>query len=234
MLTVNFRGSRGFGKAFKKLASGQWGLATQDDVTDAMDWAINTAKVADPKRIAIVGASFGGDVAINGITFAPDRFACAVVTGAGPNLASFVEKVSASTPELAEYLYENVGDVRKPEVKAALEARSPWANMAAVKTPVLIAHGANDKSAPFDDMAAYAEALRAKGAKVAFVVYPEEGHGFANPQTRATHYGVIENFLVGCLGGRVEPVDLSTARQKVDIRFGEQEFTFLKNSRVGN
>lgn len=234
VLTVNFRGSSGFGKAFRNLIIGQWGLATQNDVTDAVDWAIHTAKVADPKRIAIVGASFGGDAALNGITFSPERFACAVVAGAGPNLASFVEKVSASAPELAEHLYENVGDVRKPEVKAALEARSPWANMAAVKAPVLIAHGANDKSAPFEDMVAYAEALRAKGAKVAFVVYPEEGHGFANPQTRATHYGVIENFLAGCLGGRAEPVDLSTARQKVDIRFGEQEFTFLKNSRVGN
>ncbi|MEN9868417.1 MAG: Prolyl tripeptidyl peptidase precursor, partial [Pseudomonadota bacterium] len=234
VLTVNFRGSRGFGKAFKNLARGQWGLATQNDISDAVDWAVKKAKVADPKRIAIVGASFGGDAAINGITFEPDRYACAVALGAGANLASFVEKVVATSPELADHLYENVGDVRKPEVKAALQARSAFANIAAVKKPILIAHGAQDMSAPFDDMVAYAEALRARGAKVAFVVYPDEGHGFNNPQTKVTHYGLIENFLAGCLGGRPESVDVSTARQKIDIRFGEQDFTFLKNSRVGN
>jgi dipeptidyl aminopeptidase/acylaminoacyl peptidase len=209
----------------------QWGLATQDDVLDGVKWAAQQAKVADPKRIAIMGASFGGFLAVNSVTVAPQRFACAVASGATVDLSSFVEKVVASFPDLQANLYESVGDVRLPAVKAALVARSAFANLAQVRSPILITHGARDKTSPFEDMEAYAEALHAKGAKVAFVVYPEEAHGFANPQTQATHYGIVEHFLAACLGGKAESVDLSAERQKIDIRFGEANFSFLKNSK---
>lgn len=227
VLTVNYRGSRGFGKKLEALNIGQWGLAMQDDVLDAVTWAINK-KVADPKRIAVMGGSHGGFLAINSITVAPDQFACAVASGATGNLASFVEKVTTVEPRLGADLFNSVGDVRIPEVKAALLARSPISKIAAVKVPVFITHGGKDQLAPLSDMEDYAAALAAQGGKLGFVVFPEEGHGLVNQATKLASYGMVENFLAACLGGRHEPVLLDLGKAKIDVRMGQENYPFLK------
>lgn len=226
VLTVNYRGSSGFGKSFESMSKGQWGLAMQDDVLDAVDWAIQT-KVADPQKIAVMGASHGGFLAANSITVAPDRFACAVASAATGDLASFVEKVVATQPWLATDLYESVGDTRISEVKTALKARSPISKIAEVKAPILITHGGKDQQSPLSDAEAYAAALHAGGKKVAFAVFPEEGHGVNSPDTKLVYYGIIENFLAACLGGKSEPGALTIDKSKIDIRLGQNLYPFL-------
>jgi dipeptidyl aminopeptidase/acylaminoacyl peptidase len=220
VLTVNYRGSSGFGKAFEAMSNGQWGLAMQDDVLAALDWALGTGAV-DPKRIAVMGASHGGYLAVNSITVAPERFTCAVASGATDDLTSFVEKVVAKQPWLAADLYQSVGDPRTPEVRAALKSRSPLAKVAAVKAPILITHGGKDQQSPLSDMEEYAAALTANGKQVALVVFPEEGHGVNHPETRLAYYGIIENFLATCLGGRHEAVALPLDKNRIDIRLGQ-------------
>jgi dienelactone hydrolase len=221
VLTVNYRGSSGFGKTYEALNIGQWGLAMQDDVLDATEWAI-AAKVADPKRIAVMGASHGGFLAINSVTVAPTRFACAVAAGATANLASFVEKVTTNQPALAADLFKSVGDTRIPAVKAALLARSPISKVAAVRVPMLITHGGKDQLAPVADMDEYAKVLAAQGGKVSYVVFPEEGHGFQNQASALAYYGLAEHFLADCLGGRREPLAGSLDKGKLDARYGRQ------------
>lgn len=229
VLTVNYRGSSGFGKSFEAMSKGQWGLAMQDDVLDAIDWAVRT-NVPDPKRIAIMGASHGGFLTLNSITVAPDRFACAVASGATGNLASFVEKVTTSQPWLKNDLFQSVGDTGIPHVKAELTARSPISKVAAVTAPILITHGGQDQQSPLSDAVDFALALKANDKKVALVVFPEEGHGINNTETKLAYYGIVESFLAACLGGRKEPISFSGDSKKIDIKLGENLYPFLRQT----
>jgi dipeptidyl aminopeptidase/acylaminoacyl peptidase len=202
-LQVNFRGSTGFGKKFLNAGNGQWGVGSmQHDLTDAVRWAIDKG-IADPKRVCIYGGSYGGYATLAGLTFTPELYACGVDI-VGP---SHIKTLFASIPPYwapikSEFLLR-VGD---PEKDDALDRRiSPLFHVDAIRAPLLIGQGANDPRVNINESNQIVEAMRARKLPVTYVVYTDEGHGFARPANRLDFNGRTEEFLAKFLGGRAEP-----------------------------
>ncbi len=201
VLQVNFRGSGGFGTAFRQAGAREWGKKMQDDITDGVEWAIREG-IADKQRIAIYGASYGGYAAMMGLVRTPDLFRCGITFAGVSDLDMLlntrtVRAKTANTtvnisPETIRYWESVVGD-RKDE--AALRADSPRYNAAGIKAPVLIAHGEDDFTVPYDHATALREALEKAGKKVEFLGVREEGHGFRHADNRIKLFGTIEKFL---------------------------------------
>lgn len=199
-LSVNYRGSTGFGKAHLLAGQGQWYAEMQDDLVDAVTWAIETG-IADPERVVIMGASYGGYAALAGLTRDPELFAAAV-DEVGP---SNVETLLASIPPYWE-------PIRKPTErmigvgKVDLAEISPLNHVDQIKRPLLIAHGANDVRVKLSESETIVQAMKSRGLPVDFLVFPDEGHGLVNPRNAIAFYGVLESFLSRYLGGRAEPL----------------------------
>jgi dipeptidyl aminopeptidase/acylaminoacyl peptidase len=202
VLSVNFRGSTGFGEAFLNAGNREWGGRIQEDLLDALQWAID-AGVAQSDRIAIVGAGFGGYSALAGLTFTPEQFRCAAAYGAPTNLSRLVE---AASPNLRDAWYLRVGDTRTAEGRQALRGRSPAQRIGQIRRPLLLALGARDRMATQAEFDAATSALRGRRASLISLVFPSEGAELARPQNRLAYYAVLEQFLGDCLGGRIEPV----------------------------
>jgi dipeptidyl aminopeptidase/acylaminoacyl peptidase len=200
VLSVNFRGSTGFGPAFLNAGNSAWGGRIQEDLLDAARWAVQNG-IAQPERLAIVGAGFGGYAALSGAAFTPGQFRCAASFGAMTNLATYVE----ASPRRDE-LYLRVGDARTSEGRALLRAQSPGPGAASINQPLLLAFGANDARVSRDETDQIAASLSARGVNVTYVVFQGEGRVLARPANRFAYYAVLEHFLGDCLGGRVEPV----------------------------
>ncbi len=203
VLSVNFRGSTGFGKSFVNAGDWQWGAAMDDDLCDAVDWAVARG-VADAKRVAIMGASYGGYATLWALSTHADRYACGVDIVGPSNL----ETLLASTPPQWEAalatLHRQVGNPGTPEGRALLHARSPLHRANRISKPLLIGQGANDprvKQAEADQMVA---AMKANAIAVTYVLYPDEGHGFVRPPNRIMFNAITERFLAQNLGGRYE------------------------------
>jgi dipeptidyl aminopeptidase/acylaminoacyl peptidase len=204
VLSVNFRASTGFGKAFITAGDGEWAGKMHDDLLDAVAWAIREGIAKD--RIAIMGGSYGGYAALVGLTFTPTVFACGVDIVGPSNLETLLATVPPYWAAFFETLARAVGDPRTEEGRALLRDRSPLHRADRIERPLLIAQGANDprvKQAEADQIVA---AMRAKGLPVTYVLYPEEGHGFAVPENRVSFYAIVEAFLAAHLGGRAEPI----------------------------
>lgn len=205
VLSVNFRGSTGFGKGFTNAGDKQWGRTMHDDLIDAVDWAIN--KGITPKdKVAIYGGSYGGYATLWGMTNTPDRFACGVDIVGPSNLNTLLASVPEYWAVFFEQLARRVGDSRTEEGKALLTERSPLTHVDKITKPLLIAQGANDPRVKQAESDQIVEAMKAKNIPVTYVLYPDEGHGFARPANRTSFYAVAEGFLSHCLGGRQEPV----------------------------
>lgn len=205
VLSVNFRGSTGFGKGFTNAGDLQWGRTMHDDLIDAVDWAIGNG-ITPKDKVAIYGGSYGGYATLWGMTNTPDRFACGVDIVGPSNLNTLLASVPAYWAAFFEQLARRVGDPRTDEGKALLTERSPLTHVDRIAKPLLIAQGANDprvKQAESDQIVA---AMKAKNIPVTYALYPDEGHGFARPANRTSFYAVAEGFLSHCLGGRQEPV----------------------------
>jgi dipeptidyl aminopeptidase/acylaminoacyl peptidase len=200
-LQVNFRGSTGYGKDFLNAGDKEWGGKMQDDLVDAVHWAVNQG-IADPARVAIFGASYGGYAALAGATFTPDLFCCAVPMMGPSNLVSFLESIPPYWATMREMMYKRVGDPRTEE--EFLKSRSPLFKVDQVKIPMLIAQGANDVRVVQAESDQFVQAMKDNGLDVEYIVFPDEGHGFVKPQDRLRFYGEAEKFLAKCLGGRVE------------------------------
>lgn len=204
-LSINFRSSTGFGKAFVNAGDRQWAGTVLNDQIDAVRWAIAQG-VADPARVAVMGGSFGGYSALAGLAFEPELYACAVDIVGPSNLFTLLESVPPYWRPMFEMLAQRVGDPRTEEGRALLHAHSPLTHVGRIVRPLLIGQGANDprvKQAESDQIAA---ALRARGIPVAYALYPDEGHGFARQENRFSFYATAEAFLGEHLGGRVEPL----------------------------
>jgi dipeptidyl aminopeptidase/acylaminoacyl peptidase len=204
-LAVNFRASTGFGKEFIRKGDLQWGRAMHDDLIDGVDWAVKNG-IARADKVAIYGGSYGGYATLWGMTNTPDKFACGVAIVAPSNLATLLGSIPPYWESLKEQFYRRVGDPRTDAGKALLKERSPLTYVDNIKRPLLIGQGANDprvKQAEADQIVA---AMQAKNIPVTYVLYPDEGHGFARPTNRNSFYAVTEAFLAQCLGGRFEPV----------------------------
>lgn len=201
VLQVNYRGSTGFGKAFLHAGDKEWGRKMQDDLTDAVDWAIKQG-YADPAKVAIYGGSYGGYAALAGAAFTPDLYTCAVDIVGPSNIMTLIASVPPYWEPVLKMFYNRVGDPSTEE--AMLKERSPLFSANKIKIPMLIGQGANDPRVKQAESEQIVAALKANEQYVEYVVYPDEGHGFARPENRLDFYGKTENFLSRYLGGRVE------------------------------
>ena len=219
VLSVNFRGSTGFGKAFVNAGDLEWGCKMHDDLLDAVAWAVKEG-IADPSRVAIMGGSYGGYAALAGLAFTPETFCCGVDIVGPSNLETLLATIPPYWAAFFENLARRVGDPRTEEGRKLLQERSPLHAAGAISTPLLIGQGANDprvKQAEADQIIA---AMRAKSLPVTYVLYPEEGHGFAVPENRISFYAIAEAFLAAHLGGRAEPIGQDFAGAKFEVGEG--------------
>ncbi len=194
VLQMNFRGSVGFGRKFWAASFNQWGLKMQDDITDGVQWLINQG-IADPKRIAIYGGSYGGYATLAGITFTPDLYACAVDYVGVSNLFTFMSTIPPYWKPYLNMLKEMVGDPDDSEDNKRLKATSPVFHVDKIKAPLLIAQGAKDPRVAQDESDQMVEALRKRGVEVEYILKENEGHGFHNEENRFEFYEAMERFL---------------------------------------
>jgi len=192
VLQVNFRGSTGYGRKFWESSFKQWGLKMQDDVTDGTKWLIDQG-IADPKRIAIYGASYGGYTTLEGIVKEPDLYTAAVDYVGVSNLFTFLKTIPPYWKPMLDMMYDMVGNPKTDSLQFV--TTSPALNADKIKTPLFIAQGANDprvKKAESDQMV---EALKKRGITVQYMVKDNEGHGFHNEENRFDFYRAMEKFL---------------------------------------
>jgi dipeptidyl aminopeptidase/acylaminoacyl peptidase len=192
VLQVNFRGSTGFGREFLEASFGQWGLAMQDDITDAVRWAIDEG-FADPGRIAIYGGSYGGYATLSGLTKTPELFRCGVSYVGVSNLFTWIAAIPPYWTPYLEMVYEMVGHPERDEQR--FRETSPLFNADRIVAPLLVAQGANDPRVRKEESDQIVEALRAHGVDVEYLVKDNEGHGFQNEENRFDFYRVMEGFL---------------------------------------
>jgi dipeptidyl aminopeptidase/acylaminoacyl peptidase len=202
VLQVNFRGSTGFGKKFLHAGDRQWAGKMHDDLIDAVNWAVKEG-YADPKRVAIFGGSYGGYAALVGATFTPDVFACAIDVVGPSNLVTLLKSIPPYWEPMRKMFAVRVGDVDKDE--EYLKSISPLYKADRIKIPMLIAQGANDPRVKQAESEQIVEAIRKSGKPVEYLVFKDEGHGFARPENRLKFCAAAEAFLAKYLGGRAEP-----------------------------
>lgn len=219
VMSVNFRGSTGFGKAFVNAGDLQWGRKMQDDLLDAVAWAVQRG-IAQPDKIAIVGGSYGGYAALAGLTMTPRAYACGI-SGFGPsNLLTLIETMPAYWGPSSKAFTARVGDPETAEGKALLAERSPLHFVHQIERPLLIGHGANDPRVRQAESDQIVQAMQASGIPVTYVLFPDEGHGFVRAENDIAFSAVTEEFLSHCLGGRFEPVGNDFAGSSITVPAG--------------
>jgi dipeptidyl aminopeptidase/acylaminoacyl peptidase len=204
VLQVNYRGSTGYGKQFLNAGNREWGLKMHDDLIDAVDWAVKQG-IADPAKVAIFGGSYGGYAALAGVTFTPEKFACAVDIVGPSNLTTLVHAIPPYWKPLRATFDVRMGNVDDPKDADLIKNASPLFKADRIKVPLLIGQGANDPRVNKAESEQIVSAIEKNGGKVTYVVYSDEGHGFARPENRLDFNARAEAFLGSCLGGRVEP-----------------------------
>ena len=205
VLSVNYRGSTGFGKKFLNAANLEWAGKMHDDLLDAVAWAVKSG-IADDKKVAIYGGSYGGYAALVGLTFTPDTFACGVDVCGPSNLVTFEQTIPPYWASGLETLTKRVGDFRTDDGKKLLESRSPLTRAGAITKPLLIGQGANDPRVKQAESDQIVKSMQARGTPVSYILFSDEGHGFARPENAKAFRAVQETFLAQCLGGKYQPV----------------------------
>ena len=205
VLQVNYRGSTGYGKAFSNAAVHQFGGAMHTDLLDGMHWLVEQG-IADPKKVAIYGGSYGGYASLVGVTLTPGVFACAVDYGGPSSLVTLIRSFPTYwRPYLEATWYRFVGNPDVAADRTDMLARSPITFVDRIRVPLLVFHGANDPRVSKNESDRTVVALRNRGAKVGYYVAANEGHEFANADNRMALYRSIERFFGQCLGGRIQP-----------------------------
>ena len=200
-LQVNYRGSTGYGKSFVNAGDREWGGRMHDDLIDAVAYAVSQGWT-DPARVAIYGGSYGGYAALVGAAFTPEVFCCAVDVVGPSNLKTLIETIPPYWAPMIAQFHRRVGD---PAADADfLWSRSPLSRVRDIRIPLLIAQGANDPRVKQDESEQIVAALREAGIEHDYLLFPDEGHGFAKPENRLRFYAAAERFLARYLGGRVE------------------------------
>ena len=205
VLSVNYRGSTGFGKDFINAANGQWARQMHDDLLDAVDWAVGE-KIADKHKVAIMGGSYGGYATLVGLTFTPEVFVCGVDIVGPSSLVTLLENVPPYWIPFMPVMKDRVGDHTTPEGRKKLLASSPLERVDRIERPLLIGQGANAPRVKQLEADQIVAAMQEKQIPVTYVLYPDEGHGFARPANRLSFNAVTEAFLAQHLGGRFERV----------------------------
>jgi dipeptidyl aminopeptidase/acylaminoacyl peptidase len=203
VLQINFRGSTGYGKAYLNAGDREWAGKMHTDLLDGKEWAIKQGYV-DPKRVAIFGGSYGGYATLVGLAFTPDEFTCGVDIVGPSNLVTLIRSIPPYWTTIRAIFDKRVGNVDTEE--EFLKSRSPLFKADQIRVPLLIAHGANDPRVKLSESEQIVAAVRRNGKPVEFLVFPDEGHGFARPENRLKFYAAAEAFLAQNLHGRAEPI----------------------------
>jgi dipeptidyl aminopeptidase/acylaminoacyl peptidase len=222
VMGVNFRSSTGFGKAFTNAGDREWGGKIMEDQIDAVNWAKDQG-IADADKVAIMGGSFGGYSTLAGITMFPDVFACGVDIVGPSNLITLLESVPEYWKPMLDMMLSRVGDFRTEEGKALLKKHSPLTYVDQIRSPLLIGQGANDPRVKQAESDQIVKAMQEKNIPVTYVLYPDEGHGFARPENRFSFFAVAEAFFSRHLGGEMEPVGEAFEGSSIEIPSGRDE-----------
>ena len=222
VLSVNYRGSTGFGKRFINAANREWAGKMHTDLLDAVDWAVKE-KLADADKVAIMGGSYGGYATLLALTFTPDVFRCGVDIVGMSNLVTLLESVPDYWKPLLDMFTTRVGDHRTDEGRQYLFERSPLYKVDQIARPLLIGQGANDPRVKQQESDQIVAAMQEKQIPVTYVLYPDEGHGFARPENRLSFNAVAEAFLAEHLGGRFEPIGQSFENASLQIIAGADQ-----------
>jgi dipeptidyl aminopeptidase/acylaminoacyl peptidase len=219
VLQVNFRSSTGFGKDFLNAGNEQWGKAMHNDLLDAKYWAVEQG-ITSQDTVAIMGGSYGGYATLVGLTFTPDEFSCGVDIVGPSNLATLLGTIPPYWESARQQLARAIGDLETEEGMALLKERSPLTHVDNITKPLLIGQGANDPRVKQAESDQIVEAMKNKGIPVTYVLYPDEGHGFAKPENNLSFYAVTEAFLAECLGGRYQDLGDDFANSSIQIPHG--------------
>lgn len=216
VLSVNYRGSAGFGVDFLNAGNREWGGRILADQVDAAQWAV-TNQIAPEDRIAIVGSGFGGYAALSALAFEPERFRCGASFNGPANLFAYLDSSPLSE---RDGLYQRVGDARTPVGRELLGRQSPLFYAARIRAPVMIAVGARTGRGLRGESDQIAQAVRARRGNLTYLVYPDEGRELVRQSNRLAHLAVLEHFLGDCLGGRIEPVGAAFEGAAINVYDG--------------
>jgi dipeptidyl aminopeptidase/acylaminoacyl peptidase len=229
VLSVNYRGSEGFGKQFINAANGEWAGKMHDDLIDAVQWAIDK-KIAVPDKVAIMGGSYGGYATLVGLTFTPETFACGVDIVGPSSLVTLLHNMPPYWMPFMPLTKIQIGDVDTEEGRAGLLKRSPLTLVDKIKRPLLIGQGANDPRVTRVEADQIVKAMTEHQIPVTYVMFPDEGHGFARRENDKAFNAVTEAFLAQQLGGRFEPVGQDFDGSTITVPTGADQVPGLVNA----
>lgn len=229
VLSVNYRGSTGFGKNFINAGNFEWAGKMHDDLIDAVNWA-EAEGIADPDRVAIMGGSYGGYATLVGLTFTPDTFACGVDIVGPSSLVTLLNTIPPYWKPAMELFNQRVGNMSTEEGRELLESRSPLNFVDKIKRPLLIAQGANDPRVKQSEADQIVEAMTSKNIPVTYILFPDEGHGFARPENSTAFNAATEAFLAEHIGGRYEPIDNDLEGSTMQVPTGADGVPGLKDA----
>jgi dipeptidyl aminopeptidase/acylaminoacyl peptidase len=230
VLMPNFRASTGYGKKFLDAGNGQWGDKMQDDITWGVKYLIDQGTV-DPKRVGIMGGSYGGYATLAGVTYTPDLYAAAVAIVAPSNLNTLLGSIPPYWESIRTLFHKRMGDPNTPEGKAQLERQSPLNHVAKIKTPLMIVQGANDPRVKKAEADQIVIALRERNYPVQYLLANDEGHGFQRPVNNMAMFAAGEKFLAQYLGGRYqESMTADVSKRLGEITVDPKTVTMAKKS----
>ncbi len=229
VLSVNYRGSTGFGKEFINAADREWAAAMHDDLLDAVQWAVDQG-IAKEDQVAIMGGSYGGYATLVGLTFTPEVFTCGVDIVGPSNLVTLLQNPPPYWMPFMPVMKRRVGDYETDEGRAFLESRSPLFKVDEIKRPLLIAQGKFDPRVKQAESDQIVEAMTKSDIPVTYMLFQEEGHGFAKPENRFAFYAVTEAFLAEHLGGRYEAIGDAFDGAKFDVPSGKDQVPGLEKA----
>ena len=233
VLSVNFRGSSGFGKKFLSAGDQEWGRKMHHDLLDAVEWA-QKAGITTKGKVAIMGGSYGGYATLVGLSSTPETFACGVDMVGPSNLITLLESTPPHWESLKKQLFQRIGNPTTEAGRQLLRERSPLTRASAITKPLLIAQGANDprvKKAEADQIVA---AMAANNIPVTYLLFPDEGHGFVRPENTIAFGAIAENFLARCLNGRAQPIGDALRGSSVQVPHGAEFAPGLKAALAAN
>ncbi len=229
VLSVNYRGSTGFGKNFQNIARRQWAGTMHNDLLDAVQWAVDQG-IAQPDKVAITGGSYGGYATLVGLAFTPEVFACGVDIVGPSSLITLIESIPPYWESFRQQLIERVGDIGTTEGREELRKRSPLYHAQKIERPLLIAQGKNDPRVKEAEAQQMVDAMQQNHIPVTYVLFADEGHGLARPENRLAFYALTEAFLARHLGGRAEPIGEALEGSSLSVPNGVEEIPGLEEA----